>query len=127
MNRKISIIVNLILALGAVAGFGAMFMLLWNAVVPQVFGFSAINFWQAISLLLLLAGLSKFMMISSFLGVRGYRHNPVREKWKKMTDKEREEFIRRRWHFGHGSRHFDNCSFCEDEESEENDKPDEGK
>lgn len=40
------------IALSAVGGF--VFMLLWNAVVPAVFGLSALTFWQAWGLALLL-------------------------------------------------------------------------
>jgi hypothetical protein len=89
--------------------------------VPSIFGVAAINYWQSLGLLILLAGLSKFMAISAFLGMRGYRHNPIREKWQKMTPEEREEFIRRHRHFGHGSGHFNHDLFNKEEEPEKND------
>ena len=120
MNRKLHILGHVLLGLAAVTGFAAVFMLLWNALLPQIFGVVAINFWQALGLLVLLAGLSKFMAVSAFLGKRGYRHNPIREKWMKMTPEERAEFIRHR-HFGHGFGHFHSDIFNEKGASEKKD------
>jgi hypothetical protein len=53
------------------------------------------------------------MVIAAFLGIKGYRHNPVREKWLNMTPEERKEFIKKR-HFGHGFGH----DFFNEEEPE---------
>ncbi|MDR0688208.1 MAG: hypothetical protein LBF55_05930 [Prevotellaceae bacterium] len=117
MKRSLHFVWHVLWGLAAVAGFGAVFMLLWNALVPQIFGITAINFWQALGLLVLLAGLSKFMVIAAFLGMRGYRRNPIHEKWRKMSDEERKEFIKNRrfgHHFGHGFGH----DFFDREESE---------
>jgi hypothetical protein len=113
---------HLLLGLAAIAGFSAVFMLLWNALLPQIFGITAIHFWQALGLLTLLAGLSKFVVISAFMGMKGYRRNPIREKWMKMTPEERKEFIKNRHHFHHGFRHpfahgFGH-DFFDDEETE---------
>jgi hypothetical protein len=122
MKRSLHIVWHLLFGSAAIAGFAAVFMLLWNALLPQIFEIVAINFWQSLGLLVLLAGLSKFMVISAFLGMRGYRRNPIREKWLKMTLEERKEFIRNRHHFHHGfGRHFGHgfgCDFFDDEESE---------
>ncbi|MDR2388769.1 MAG: hypothetical protein LBD89_03150 [Tannerellaceae bacterium] len=107
MNRTLHFLAHVLCGLGAMAGFGALFMLLWNALMPSIFGIASIGYWQALGLLVLLAGLSKFMLLSAFLGIKGYRHNPVREKWQKMTPEEREEFIRRHRHCAHGFRGFD--------------------
>jgi hypothetical protein len=120
MNRTLHILGHVLLGLAAIAGFGAVFMLLWNALVPPIFGITVINFWQAVGLLILLAGLSKFMVISAFLGMRGYRHNPIREKWRKMTPEQREKFIRHR-HFGHGFGHFNPDFSNKEGKSEKND------
>jgi hypothetical protein len=88
--------------LAVVAGFAAAVMLLWNALVPAIFGLTSINFWQALGLLVLCHILfGSFGSVKHGMGVH-FRHNPVREKWQKMTPEEREEFIRRRRHFGHG-------------------------
>ncbi|MDR1653659.1 MAG: hypothetical protein LBS01_08465 [Prevotellaceae bacterium] len=114
MKRSLHIVWHLLFGIVAIVVFGAAFMLLWNALLPQIFGITVINFWQSLGLLMLLAGLSKFMAISAFWGMRGYRRNPIREKWMKMTPEERKEFIQNRHHFGHGFRH----GFFNNEESE---------
>ena len=45
----------LLLGLGLAAGItGGLFMLLWNWVVPSVFGLHAITFWQALGLWVLI-------------------------------------------------------------------------
>jgi hypothetical protein len=120
MNRYFYILSHVLCGLAAVAGFGAVFMLLWNALLPQIFGITAINFWQSLGLLVLLAGLSKFMAIAAFLGMRGYRRNPIHEKWRKMSDKERKEFIKNR-HSGHGFGRGFGHDFFDREESEKKD------
>ncbi|MDR0395221.1 MAG: hypothetical protein LBH77_08705 [Tannerella sp.] len=110
MKRSLHMVGHMLSGIAAIALFGAVFMLLWNALLPQIFGIVAINYWQSLGLLVLLAGLSKFMVIAAFLGMRGYRHNPIHEKWLKMSDEERREFIKNRrsghahgfGHFGHG-------------------------
>jgi hypothetical protein len=109
MKTILHITGHLLAAITAIALFGAAFMFLWNALLPQIFGITAINYWQSLGLLTLLAGLSKFMIIAAFLGMRGYRHNPIHEKWMKMSDEERKTFIKNRrsghnhsfGHFGH--------------------------
>lgn len=102
MNRKMHILAHVLWGLAAVAGFGAIVMLLWNAVVPSVLGLAAINFRQALGLFVLCHIL--FGGLGSFRHGMGahFRHNPVREKWQKMTPGEREEFIRRHRHSGQG-------------------------
>jgi threonine/homoserine/homoserine lactone efflux protein len=110
MKKSLHILAHLFGGTAIIFVFNAVFMLLWNALLPQIFGIAAINFWQSLGLLVLLAGLSKFMVISAFLGMRGYRHNPVREKWMKMTSEERREFIQNRHrhhhHYGFGHDFF---------------------
>jgi hypothetical protein len=106
MNRKFHFLGHAVWGLAAIAGFAAVFMLLWNALLPQIFGIAAINFWQSLGLLALFAGLSKFTVLAAFLGMRGYRRNPIHEKWLKMSDEERREFIKKR-RFGHGHDFFD--------------------
>ena len=43
-----------IMILSAIAGFSAITMLLWNALLPDIFGIASINFWQALGLLALI-------------------------------------------------------------------------
>jgi hypothetical protein len=94
----------------AIAGFSAVVMLLWNALIPDIFGLAVINFWQALGLLVL----SRILFGNGFGGKMGHgRHhrfggefekNAIREKWMKMTPEERKEFVKSR-HFGHGFDH----------------------
>jgi hypothetical protein len=81
------------------AVFGAVVMLLWNGLMPVIFGLDALTYWQALGLLLLariifggLGGAGRF----GALGMRGGFHqgNPFREKWMNMTNDERMEFAR---------------------------------
>lgn len=79
-------------------------MLLWNFVVPGVFGLATIGFWQAMALFVLTR-----ILFGSFPGKRGMpfafgrRGNPFREKWEKMSPEERKRFIDRRKKFGFGA------------------------
>jgi hypothetical protein len=41
------------LALGAIAIFIELFKLLWNNVIPEVFHFEMINYWQSLGILLI--------------------------------------------------------------------------
>jgi len=47
--------------------FGSVVMLLWNALLPAVFGFKVITFWQALGLLVL----SK-ILFGGFMGGHGH-------------------------------------------------------
>ena len=100
----------------AAAVFSVVVMLLWNWLIPGIFGFSTVNFWQALGLLVLCK-----ILFGSFIGGYGRRHdkmrygmfhhrNHLREKWLKMTPEQRKEFFskrrefvnRTREHFGRG-------------------------
>jgi hypothetical protein len=121
MNRRLHFLVHLFGGLAVIAGFGATVMLLWNAIVPSIFGITAIDFWQSLGLLALCR-----ILFGSFGGVghgigAHFHRNPVREKWRKMTPEEREEFISRHRHFGHGLGHFNHDLFNGEEKSEKND------
>ena len=94
------IIIAIIIALG----FGEAVLHLWNWLMPAVFGFHAITYWQALGLL----GLSWLL----FGGPRGFfgghRHgghwrHRMRERWESMTPEERERFRQGMAHrCGHG-------------------------
>ncbi|MDR1680933.1 MAG: hypothetical protein LBS12_04025 [Prevotellaceae bacterium] len=105
MKKNVPLVGHLVVGLAAMAGFVAVFMVLWNWLMPFIFGLPALNFWQAAGFLVLLAGLVKFMTLSAFFGMHGYRRNPLREKWMKMTPEEREEFLKNH-HFGRRCRRF---------------------
>jgi hypothetical protein len=76
---------------------GELVMHLWNWLLPPLFGWRQITFWQAFGLLALCR------ILFGGLGVRGrHRCNPRRMdgRWEKMTPEEREKFresFRSRW------------------------------
>ncbi|HTQ80181.1 MAG TPA: hypothetical protein VMM92_09300 [Thermoanaerobaculia bacterium] len=92
MRRRWKIIVPiailgmlLFIALG-----GGVVQLLWNWLLPPLFGWHAITFWQAVGLLalcrILFGGLGRH-------GVRGYGfRRRMAERWEQMTPEERERF-----------------------------------
>ncbi len=81
---------------GCAAGFSAALMLLWNWLMPTIFGVAAINFWQALGLLML------SRLLFGGMGRMGHKHghrhhgNMMREKWMKMTPEQRAEFVKKR-------------------------------
>jgi len=91
----------------AVAAIAAITMLLWNALIPAIIGWSAINYWQAAGLLIL----SRLLFGGMFGGLR-HRHPGMRgrgfgqghpfkgshmhERMKGMSFEERREYIRKR-------------------------------
>jgi len=112
----------------AVAGFGAVVMLLWNWLMPGIFGLSTVSFWQALGLLILFR-----ILFGGFIGRAGKRRdgmksgmfhhgNHLREKWMKMTPEERDEFINKTHAYWHGRRFgrydfFDACDSNNESES----------
>lgn len=94
----------------AIAGFllfvaagGAIVMLLWNWLLPPLFGWHQVAFWQALGLLALCR-----ILFGGFGMHRGSgRHSPIRhriadrmadrvaERWERMTPEERERFRQR--------------------------------
>ncbi len=83
-----------LLAAVALALFGVVVMLLWNALIPGIFGGPALGFWQAVGLLvlshILLRGWSPWRFHN------GWKHDRWRkrfaEKLDAMTPEEREKF-----------------------------------
>jgi hypothetical protein len=80
---------------------GWVVMLLWNWLLPSLFGWSQITFWQALGLLALCR-----ILFGGF-GLRGAGRSNFRrrmaERWEHMTPEERERFrkgMRARWGFG---------------------------
>jgi ABC-type multidrug transport system fused ATPase/permease subunit len=90
---------GILIMLAAAAVFGAAVMLLWNALLPQIFALQQINYPQAVGLLVLTRLL--FGGIGGWIhGHRGrgeghlFQHgNKLREKWMNMSEEERKEFI----------------------------------
>ncbi len=92
----------------ALAALSAIVMLLWNALVPALFGGPALRYLQAAGLLLLCRVL--------FGGLRGFRSHRLwgsrrwREHWESLTPEERARLLERyqghcrgRWHGAHQS------------------------
>ncbi len=72
-----------LIVLGAVValfGFSAIVMVLWNAVVPQVFAASSVSYWQAMGLFVLAHVLVKSGRPYHYL--HGLKH----ERWRRMMD-----------------------------------------
>ena len=68
--------------------FGELVMHLWNWLLPSLFGFRTITFWQTLGVLLL----SRILFGSWAGGGGGNRRSRRRDKWEKMTPEEREKF-----------------------------------
>ena len=84
-----------VFGIAALALFGSVLMLLWNWLVPPIFGFTTIYFWQALGLF----ALSRLLF--SGMGNRGcgkHKGNgfAARKRWMKMTPEERNEWFKNR-------------------------------
>jgi hypothetical protein len=72
-------------------------MLLWNALLPEIFGIPEINFWQALGILVL----SKILFGSFFPHQRSgmeqhiLQKRNLRNKWHNMSKEEKESFHNR--------------------------------
>lgn len=74
----------------ACAVFGYVVMSLWNWLMPALFGWRLISFWQALGLLVL----SK-ILFGGLLGRPGrsmYWRRRMMERWEQMTPEERQKF-----------------------------------
>jgi|GEM_PF-466829 len=89
-----------------VVAFSAVAMVLWNLLIPDIFGLKIINFWQAAGLFIL-----SRIMFSAFWGGGKHPHhgmhdfhghNQMHEKWMKMSEEERKDFINKKREFFHG-------------------------
>ena len=83
------------LILVALVLFGYVTMLLWNELLPVLFHFPLITFWQAVGLLILTR-----LLFGNFChrGHGPHRHwgHDFRNKWETMTPEEREQFLKMR-------------------------------
>jgi len=69
---------------------GEVVRLLWNWLLPPLFGLRQITFWEALGILALCR-----ILFGGFGGHGSYRSGPRRrmgERWKHMTSEERERF-----------------------------------
>jgi hypothetical protein len=105
MNRKRKLFLLFVVAPPAFLLFialgGVVVQQLWNWLLPGIFGWRAVTFWQALGLLALCR-----ILFGGF-GVHGGHGSGVRrrmaEHWEHMTPEERErlrERMRARWGFG---------------------------
>ena len=80
----------LVIAAAAAAVMGFVVMSLWNRILPALFGWHTITFWQAVGLLIL----SKILFggFRGGPGFGGYGRRRMMERWEKMTPEEREKF-----------------------------------
>jgi len=80
----------LLLAAAAVTVLGAVVMLLWNVLLPPLFGWPAITFWQALGLLLL----SRILVggLRGGWGHGGHWRARMAARWEQMSDEERAQF-----------------------------------
>jgi hypothetical protein len=81
----------------AIAGFllfitlgGVVVRQLWNWLLPSLFGFPMITFWQALGLLALCRILFGGFRLSGSNGA--YSRRRMAQRWEKMTPEERERF-----------------------------------
>lgn len=130
--RKFSILhafKMLLMGIVIITLFSVVVMLLWNWLMPAIFGLKVITIWEAAGLFALAR-----ILFSPFWGGRPHhRHmhqhgrNQIMEKWKKMSQSERNKIIKeRREMFGNGP--FDRDFFesrCND--TEQNEEPDDKK
>jgi hypothetical protein len=77
------------MAVVAVAVLGSVVMALWNWLMPSLFGWTEIGFWQALGLLVL-----SRILLGGFHGGHGghpaWRRRML-ERWERMTPEEREK------------------------------------
>jgi Ca2+/H+ antiporter, TMEM165/GDT1 family len=95
-------------AIIGIALFGWIVMLLWNELLPELFGFAQIGYWQAVGLLIL----SKILFGGLHFGHKGHRHHDkyreaqdidFRDRFLNLTPEEKEKF-KREW-----CERFDRC------------------
>lgn len=105
------------IALAALAGFGFVVMLLWNAIIPGLTGWALLTFWKAVGLVILCK-----ILFGGFPGRRGGHGGPpwarrggmrgnwmehkeeLRAKWAAMNEEERAKF-KEAWRGRCGGRH----------------------
>lgn len=103
-HRKKFFFIPLIIA--GVALFTTITMLLWNALLPEIFNLTTINFWQAAGLLILARLFFGFGHSGKWGGHGPYMSRDVRSKIRNMSPEEKKEFFmkmqynREMWHHG---------------------------
>lgn len=87
MWRGLKILVLVVLAVALV---GSAVMLLWNALLPPLFGWPALTFWQALGLLVL----SRILVggLRGRWGHGGHWRARMAARWEQMSEEERAQF-----------------------------------
>jgi hypothetical protein len=90
MKKVLRVLMFVLIGLLVVAAVAFIVMRLWNWLIPAVFGWHVITYWQALGILIL----SK-ILFGGFRGRPGprpyWRHRMMR-RWAQMTPAEREKF-----------------------------------
>ncbi len=89
-NRVVRIMVMMLMGVVFIALGGYVVMRLWNWLLPSLFAWHMITFWQALGLLLLCRIL--FVRIGSSGMARANFRRRLKERWGHMTPEERERF-----------------------------------
>jgi len=90
-KKMIFIIPAAIIGIALFMAFGGwVVMSLWNWLLPGLFGWRMITFWQALGMLVLCRIL--FGGVSGRGWHRSYSGRRMRERWQRMTPEEREKF-----------------------------------
>ncbi len=99
MRRMIRFAPVFLVGAAVFVALGGWFVqLLWNALLPPLFGWHTVTFWQALGLLALCRIL--FAGFGMHGGPRPHTRRHFAERWERMTPEERERFregLRRGW------------------------------
>jgi hypothetical protein len=89
MRRAIRVLKFAVIAVVVVLLVGLIVMRLWNWLMPALFGWHVITFWQALGILIL----SK-ILFGGFRrpGPPGFVRHRMMERWAQMTPEEREKW-----------------------------------
>jgi hypothetical protein len=90
-NRILKGIKIALFAALAVFVFGFVVRGLWNVLIPPIFGWHTVTFWQAIGLLVLSKILFGGFHRHAGGGRNQWRHR-MKERWEHMTPEQREQF-----------------------------------
>jgi hypothetical protein len=82
-----TVVLVLLWATIALAGFGSAVWQLWNMLMPQLFGLPAIGFWQAAGLMAL-----SWLLFGGWRGAGGFAGRRGRGDRHGLTDEERARF-----------------------------------
>jgi hypothetical protein len=87
MRRKRAVRLMMLLPIGlaGLAVFGLVIMGLWNGILPGLFGWRTIGFWQAIGLFILCR-----LLFGGFGGGGRRRRHHMARRFERMTPEERE-------------------------------------